>query len=69
MMPGPEVADPVAARAIAERQELMRQCAARVLDNHACGRRFADALTLDWAKTVIATTPVLLGHLTQGVPA
>lgn len=69
MMPGPETSDPVAARAIAERAELMRQCAARIVDNHECGRRHADGQTLEWARTVLATTPALAGHLSEGVVA
>ncbi len=67
-MPGLDVADPVAARAIAERAELMRQCAARIVSNHECGRRHAEPATLDWARTVVATTPVLTEPLSEGMP-
>lgn len=65
-MPGPETPDPVAARAIAERAELMRQCAARIVSNHDCGRRYAEPATLDWARTVVATTPMLTEPLSEG---
>lgn len=69
MMSGPETADPVAARAIAERRELMRRCAASIVADHGSGRRYADHHTLDWAHLVVATTPPLTGHLSEGTPA
>ena len=68
MMPGPEVADPVAARAIAERRELMRRCAQSIVSDHQCGRNYADRHTLDWAQLVVATTPALNSPLTEGAP-
>lgn len=36
-----------------EQRELMRQCAQRVLDNHAAGR-VVDPHSLEWARGIVA---------------
>lgn len=57
---------PDVARVLAERQELIRLCAARVVADHHAGRG-NDPHRLAWAKSVIASTPPLHGPLSDGV--
>lgn len=51
-----------------EQVELMRQCAQRVIDNHAAGR-IVDPYTLDWARSLVALVPPLGRPLGEGRPA
>jgi tRNA nucleotidyltransferase (CCA-adding enzyme) len=57
---------PDVARILAERQELIRQCAARVLRDHAAGQ-CRDAVYVDWARGVVARVAPLDGPLSDGV--
>lgn len=68
MMPGPETPDLIASLAIEERVELIRLCAARILDNAQCGR-VQDPYSLAWAQQVVATVKPLARHIGTGVPA
>lgn len=53
-------------RVLAERQELIRRCAARVVADHEAGRG-NDPHRLAWAQSVIASTPPLDGPMSDGV--
>ena len=55
--------------AAAERRELLRLAAARIVDNHEHGRRMADEETLIWARDFVAMNPPLGRPLTPGVPS
>lgn len=57
---------PDVARVLAERQELIRRCACRVVADHQAGRG-NDPHRLTWAQSVIASTPPLQGPLSDGV--
>lgn len=61
--------DPVAARVLAERRELMRIAAQRIVDNHEHGRRMAEADTLQWARSFVRANRPLGRPLTAGEPA
>lgn len=67
-MTGPDTPDPIAARVLAERRELLRIAADRIVENARLGRRIADADTLQWAKTFLAAYPPLVGGLSTGEP-
>ena len=67
-MTGPDTPDPIAAIVLAERRELLRIAAARIVENARMGRRIADAETLQWAKTFLAANPALSGALGTGEP-
>ena len=67
-MTGPDTPDPIAARALAERRELLRIAAARIVRNAREGRPTADADTLAWAQRFLGANPPLLGGLSAGIP-
>ena len=67
-MNGSDAPDPIATRVLAERRELLRIAAARIVENARMGRRIADADTLQWAKTFLAANPALVGALGTGEP-
>lgn len=56
-------------RAHAERTELMRMAAQRIVDNHEHGRRMAEADTLQWARDFVRMNPRYPLPLTTGEPA
>lgn len=58
-----------AVRAQAERTELMRMCAQRIIDHHEHGRRIADEQALKWARDFVAFNPRYPQPLTTGEPA
>lgn len=58
---------PTTARILAERQELIRRCAARVIADHEGGRG-NDPHRLTWARGVVAAIKPLAGPLSDGVP-
>ncbi len=53
-------------RAQAERTELMRLCAARIVDHHESGRRIADDQALQWARDFVRFNPPLSRPLGTG---
>jgi hypothetical protein len=55
-----------AMRAQAERAELMRMAAQRIVDNHEHGRRMADEETLKWARDFVRFNPRYPAPLTTG---
>ena len=57
---------PSTARILAERQELIRRCAARVIADHEAGRG-NDPERLAWARGVAAAIKPLAGPLSDGV--
>lgn len=57
---------PSTARILAERQELIRRCAARVIADHEAGRG-DDPERLAWARGVAAAIKPLAGPLSDGV--
>lgn len=57
---------PTTARILAERQELIRRCAARVVADHQAGRG-SDPERLQWARGVVAAIQPLPGPLSDGV--
>lgn len=57
---------PDVARILAERQELIRRRAARVVSDHEAGRG-DDQARLEWARGVVAAIPKLRGPLSDGV--
>ena len=68
MMPGSDFDDYAAARAIAERKEVMRAHAEDIVGSHAAGL-IVDPLILEWAQTVLVTTSRQWGHMGAGEPA
>lgn len=58
----------MADRAVAERRELIRRCAASVMQEVEAGRA-VDPLRVQWAQSVISSTPELLAPLSDGRPA
>ena len=58
-----------AVRAHAERTELMRMAAQRIVDNHEHGRRMADEQTLIWARDFVRFNPRRFEPLGTGEPA
>jgi hypothetical protein len=46
-----------AVRAHAERTELLRMAAQRIVDNHEHGRRMAEEQTLQWARDFVRFNP------------
>ena len=67
-MNAPERIDPIAAAVLAERRELMRAAAARIVENHEQGRRVADAESLQWARDFVRLNPPLGRPLGTGEP-
>ena len=67
-MTGPDTPDPIAARVLAERRELLRIAAARICRNADEGRPTADADCLRWARQFVAANPALSGALGTGDP-
>jgi hypothetical protein len=61
--------DPRMIRAHAERTELMRMAAQRIVDNHEHGRRMADEQTLIWARDFVRFNPRRGEPLGTGEPA
>ena len=61
--------DPAAMHAQAERTELMRIAAQRIVDNHEHGRRMAEADTLQWAQDFVRFNPRRVEPLGTGEPA
>lgn len=61
--------DPRAIRAQAERTELLRIAAQRIVDMHEHGRRMAEAETLQWAREFVRFNPRYPLPLTTGEPA
>ena len=57
---------PSTARILAERQELIRRCAARVIADHEGGRG-NDPERLAWARGVAAAIKPLAGPMSDGV--
>lgn len=57
---------PDTARILAERQELIRRCAARVIADHEAGRG-DDPERLTWARGVAAAIEPLDGPMSDGV--
>ena len=51
-----------------EQSELMRQCAQRVIDNHAAGRGI-DPDTLKWAERIVAKLPPMNRPIGDGSSA
>ena len=64
-----EPIDPAVARVLAERRELMRVAAARIVENHEQGRRTADPESLQWAQAFVRANPPLGRPLGTGAPA
>lgn len=58
---------PDTARILAERQELIRRCAARVIADHQAGRGSDPHRLLQWARGVVAAIQPLPGPLSDGV--
>lgn len=61
--------DPQAERLHAERRELMRIAAQRIVDNHEHGRRMAEEETLQWARDFVQFNRPLGRPLGTGEPA
>ncbi len=57
---------PTTTRILAERAELIRQCAARVIADHEAGRR-NDPAALEWARGEAKKHQPLHGTLSDGV--
>lgn len=57
---------PDVSRVHAERAELIRLCAERVVSDHEAGRG-DDQARLEWARGVVAAIPKLRGPLSDGV--
>lgn len=60
--------DPIVARVREERVELMRMCAARIVDSAACGR-IVDPYSLEWAQSVVRNVRPLGRHMSTGEPS
>jgi hypothetical protein len=58
--------EPQLLREQAERTELRRMCAQRIIDNHEHGRRMADEQTLQWARDFVRFNPRYPLPLTTG---
>ena len=63
-----EPVNPAAERLLAERRELMRVAAARIVQNHEQGRRIADADALQWARDFVSMNAPLTRPLGTGEP-
>ncbi len=63
-----DIPDPQLLREQAERTELRRMCAQRIIDNHEHGRRMAEAETLQWARDFVRFNPALGRPLGTGEP-
>jgi hypothetical protein len=63
-----ELPDPDIARRLAERNELMRIAAQRVVDMHREGRKF-DPEALQWARGIVSRFKPLGRPLSDGSPA
>jgi hypothetical protein len=62
------VTDDDIARRIAERNELTRIAASRILENHEMGRKIADSETLAWARAFVRMHKPLCRPLGTGEP-
>lgn len=61
--------DPAAMHAQAERTELMRMCAQRIVNHHETGDRLAEAHALQWARDFVRFNPRRVEPLGTGEPA